>query len=172
MSHCQVLPTLCPLQVETAVVGSQQGLPFESTGTVTTEEEPVVDGFPAHSIQVLHPRPRVPNTYEAIQSDHPEQSTVLARCGLPSSPHGRVCHQSSSGSMPQGHAVVGSMSQTHTTSNSTLPDALMGKCKHFTLIPIVFGWGIIRTISENWGKNAIGDSNLLQRKGRFGEMTT
>ena len=42
MGHCQVLTPLCPLQVETAVVGNQQGLPCGSIGTVTTGQEPLL----------------------------------------------------------------------------------------------------------------------------------
>ena len=42
MGHCQYLPPLCPLQVKTAVDGSQQALPCWSIGTVG--QEPVVDG--------------------------------------------------------------------------------------------------------------------------------
>ena len=45
MDHCQVVPPLCPFQAETAVGGSQQGLPYGSIGTVTTGQEPVVDVF-------------------------------------------------------------------------------------------------------------------------------
>ena len=39
MGHCQVLPPLCPIQAERAVVGSQQGLPCGPIGTVTTGQE-------------------------------------------------------------------------------------------------------------------------------------
>ena len=86
MGHCQVLLPLCPLQGETVVVGIQQGRPCGSIGTVTTGQEPVVDGFPAspHSIQILPPRHQGPSTYEAILSEYPH-STVLTRCGLPRS---------------------------------------------------------------------------------------
>ena len=90
MGHCQILPPLCPLEVGTVVFGSQQVHPFRSIGTVTTGQELVVDGFPAspHSIKNPHLRQQGPSTYEVILSDHPEQSTVLTRCGLPRSPHG------------------------------------------------------------------------------------
>ena len=37
MRHRQVLPLLCPLQAETAVVGSQHGFPCGSIGMVATE---------------------------------------------------------------------------------------------------------------------------------------
>ena len=55
MGHCQVLPPLCSFQVETAVVGSQQGLPCWPIGVVTAEQELVVNGFTAsrHSIQIM-----------------------------------------------------------------------------------------------------------------------
>ena len=54
MGHCQVLSPLCPLQAETVVVGSQQGLLCGSIGTVTMEQEPVVDGFLAHILLYCH----------------------------------------------------------------------------------------------------------------------
>ena len=131
-AHCQVLPPLCPLKAETVVVGSQQGLSCGSIGTVNMRREPVVDGFLArsHSIQVPHLHRQGPSTYEAILSDHPQQSTVLTRCGLPKGPRGFAWHQSSSGIMPPEDAVDGSTSQTDETSNSTLPHTLTGKCKH------------------------------------------
>ena len=81
--------------------------------------------------KILHPRRQGPSTYEAILSDHPEQSTVLMSCGLPRSHRGLAWHQSFSGSMPPEDAVDGGTSQTHVTSNSALPQALTGKCKHF-----------------------------------------
>ena len=92
----------------------------------------VVDVFLAnpHSIQIRHPRHQVRSTYEAILSDHAEQSTVLMRHGLPRSSRELAWHQSSSGSMPPEDCVYGSMSQTHVTSNITLPNTLTGKCKH------------------------------------------
>ena len=88
MGHCHVLPPLGPLQTETAVVGSQQGLPCGSIGRVTMGQEAVVDGFPAspNSIQIPHPCHKGPITYEAILLQHPQQSMVLMRCGLSRSP--------------------------------------------------------------------------------------
>ena len=133
MDHCQVLPPLRPLQEETAVVGCQQGLPCWSICKVTTGQEAVVDGFLAspHLISIPRPRRQGPSTYEEILSDHPRQSDVLTRCGLPRSPRGHACHQSSTGRMPPEDVVDGRTSQTHATSNITLPHALTGKCKHF-----------------------------------------
>ena len=66
------------------MVGSEQGLPCGSIGTVTTGQEPVVDVFPAspHSIQIPHSCRQGMSIYEVILSDHPEQKTVLTRCGL------------------------------------------------------------------------------------------
>ena len=63
-------------------------------------------------------------------SDEPPQSTVLMRCGLPRSPCRLAWHQNSSSSMPLGDRVDCTMNQTHRTSNSTLPNALMGRWKH------------------------------------------
>ena len=133
MGHCQVLPPLRPLQAERVVVASQQGFLCGSINLVTTGQEPVVDGFPAspHSIQIPHPCRHSPSTYEAILLDHPQQSPVLTRCGLPRRPWELAWHQSSSGSMLPVDAVDGSTSQTPATSNSTLTHALMSKCKHF-----------------------------------------
>ena len=120
MGHCQVLPPLFPLQAEMVVVGSQQGHPCRSIGMVTTRQEPVFDGFPGspNSIQIPHTRHRAASTYEVILSDHPTQSTVLTRCGVPRSPRGLAWHQSSSGSMPLEDVVDGSTSPTHATSNT------------------------------------------------------
>ena len=71
-----------------AVVDSQQGLPYVSIGTAAKGQEPAVDGSTAspHSIAIPHQRFQGPHTYEAILLDHPEQNTVLVRCGLPRSP--------------------------------------------------------------------------------------
>ena len=72
MGHGQVLPPLCPLQAETAVVGSQQEFPCGSIGMVTTGQEPFVNGFPIspHSIQIPHLHCQVTRTYVAILSKH------------------------------------------------------------------------------------------------------
>ena len=130
--HCQVLLPPCPLEAEIAGVASQQGLPCGPIGTVTTGQKPVVDGFPdrPHSIQIPHWR-QSPSTYEAILSGHPQQSMILTRCGLPRSPRGLGWCQSSNGSMPSEDVVDRSTSQTHATSNNTLPHALTGKCNDF-----------------------------------------
>ena len=122
---CQVLPPLCPLQAETAVVGSQQSHPCGSISTVTTGQKPVVDGFPVSplSIQIPHPRRQGPS--------HPVRPVSLYKVWSPWSSHGLAWHKSSGGSMPLEDVVDGSKSQTYATSNSTLPHAPMGKCKHF-----------------------------------------
>ena len=66
------------------------GLPCGSVDMVTTWKVQVVDCFPTnpHSIPIPHPHRQGPSTYEANLSDHPQQSTGLARCGLPRSPCG------------------------------------------------------------------------------------
>ena len=138
---CQVPPPLRPLQVETTVVGSQQGLRCGSICPVTTGQESVVNrcATSPHSVQISHPRRQGPSTQEPILSDHPQQCTVLPRCCLSGSPWRLAWHQKSSGSMPFEYAVDGSTSQTHTGSDSTLLNALTGKCKH--LIPNTHrGW--------------------------------
>ena len=116
--------------------------------------EPFVNGFTAspHSIQIPYLRRQGPSTYEAILLDHPQQNTVLKRCGLPRGPRGPAWHQSSSDSMPPEDAVEGSTSQTHVTSSGTLPHAVKGKCKHSMPNTYTVGRGIIRLISENWEK--------------------
>ena len=162
MGQCQVLLRLYPLQGVAAVVGSQQGLPCGYIGTVSTGQKLVADGFPAspYSIQIPHLRHQGPSTYEAILLRHPEQSTVLMRCGLPRSPRGLGWHQSSSGSMPPEDVVDGNTSQTHRASNnSTLLHALTGKNKHF--MPYTY-----RGCTGHYY------SNLSQCEGRFGEITT
>ena len=128
----QVPPPLRPLQAETTVVGSQQGLRCGSICPVTMGQESVVNrcGTSPHSIQISHPRRQGPSTQETILWDHPQQCTVLLRFCLSGSPWRLAWHQRSSGSMPFECAVDGSKSQTHTGSNSTLLNALTGKCKH------------------------------------------
>ena len=132
VGHCQVPPPLRPLQAETTVVGSQQGLRCGSICPVTTGQESVVNrcATSPHSVQISHPRRQGPSTQETILSDHPQQCTILPRCCLSGSPWRLAWHQRSSGSMPFEYAVDGSTSQTHTGSNSTLLNALTGKCKH------------------------------------------
>ena len=150
MGHCQVLSPRYPLQGEAAVVGNQQGLPCGSIITITGQEL-VVDSFQdrPHSIQILHLHRKGPSTYEAMLWDHPQQSTVLTKCGLPKSPCGLTWHQSSIDSMPQEVVVDISRDQTPATSNSTLSHALTGKCKNYMPNTYGGGWGIIETIDEN-----------------------
>ena len=95
---------------------------------VTKGKEPVVDGFPdsPHSIQIPHPRRQSPSTYEAILSDHPEKIFQGSLMDLPST---KVLVAARLWLVD---AVDSCTSQTHTTNNSTLPHALMGRCKHFT----------------------------------------
>ena len=155
VGHCQVPPPLRPLQAETTVVGSQQGLRCGSICPVTTAQESVVNrcATSPHSVQISHPRRQGPSTQETILSDHPQQCTVLPRCCLSGSPWRLAWHQRSSGSMPFEYAVDGSTSQTHTGSNSTLLNALTGKCNH--LMPNTHrGWtGHCSNNQKNFWKN-------------------
>ena len=129
---------------------SREGGGWQSTGAslwvykhVTTRQELAIDGFPAspHSIRIPHLRRQGPCTYEAILLDHPQQRTVFTKYGLPNtclSPNFRWQHAS-------GGRVDGRMSQTQVTSDSALPHALRGKCKHF--MPITYrGW----TLENHW----------------------
>ena len=154
VGHCQVPPPLRPLQAETTVVGSQQGLLCGSICPVTTGQESVVNRCATSplSVQISYRRRQGPNTQETILLDHPQQCTVLPRCCLSGSPWRLAWHQRSSGSMPFEYAVDGSTSQTHTGSNSTLLNALTGKCKH--LMPNTHrGWTIgVRTIRKTFEK--------------------
>ena len=150
VGHCQVPPPL-----EMMVVGSQQGLRCGSICPVTTGQESVVNrcATSPHSIQISHPCRQGLSTQETILSDHLQQCTVLPRCCLSGNPWRLAWHQRSSGSMPFEYAVDGSTSQTHTGSNSTLLNALTGKCKH--LMPNTHrGWtgGIVRTIRKTFEK--------------------
>ena len=138
MTCCQwAIVRFCHLcahsQTETVVVGSQLGLPCGSIGTVTTGQELVVDGFldSPHSKQIPNLGGKGPSAYKAILLENRQQSMLLTRCGLLRSSRGLAWHQSFSGSIPPEDAVDSSTSQTHATSNSILPHALMGKCKHF-----------------------------------------
>ena len=149
MGHCQIPPPLRPLPT---VIGSQQGLHCGYICPVTTGQESVVNRCATnpHSVQIHHPCRQGRSIQEKILSDHPQQCTVLPRCCLSGSPWRLAWHQRSSGSMPFEYAVDGSMSQTHTGSNSTLLNALTGMCKH--LIPIGVGWGIAQTIRKTFKK--------------------
>ena len=168
VGHCQVLPPLPPLQAETTVVGSQQGLRCGSICPVTTGLESVVNrcATSPHSVQISHPRCQGRSTQEMILSDHPQQCTVLPMCCLSGSPWRLAWHQRSSGSMPFEYAIGGSTSQTHTGSNSTLLNSLMGKCKHLMPNTHRVGRGIVRTIRKNI------DSKLSQCEDWFGGTTT
>ena len=175
VGHCQVLPPLRPLQAETTVVGSQQGLRCGSICPVTTGQESVVNrcATSPHSVQISHPRRQGPSTQETILSDHPQQCRVLPRCCLSGSPWRLAWRQRSSGSMPFEYAVDGSTSQTHTGSNSTLLNALTGKCKH--LMPNTHrGWmGHCSNNQKNfWKKYANIDSKSSQCEDWFGGTTT
>ena len=134
---------------------SQQGLRCGSICPVTTGQESVVNrcATSPHSVQISHPRRQGPSTQETILSDHPQQCTVLPRCCLSRSPWRLAWHQRSIGSMPFEYAVDGSTSQTHTGSNSTLLNALTGKCKH--LMPNTHrGWtGHCLNNQKNFWKN-------------------
>ena len=158
VGHCQVPPPLRPLQAQTTVVGSQQGLRCGSICPVTTGQESVVNrcATSPHSVQISHPRRQGPSTQETILSDHPQQCTVLPRCCLSWSPWRLAWHQRSSGSMPFEYAVEnavdGSTSQTHTGSNSTLLSALTASANTSCLIPIGVGRGIVRTIRKTFEK--------------------
>ena len=152
VGHCLVPPPLRPLQAEPTVVGSQQGLRCGSICPVTTGQESVVNlcATSPHSVQISHPRHQGPSTQETILSDHPQQCTVLPRWCLSGIPWRLAWHQRSSGSMPFEYAVDGSTSQTHTGSNSTLLNALTGKCKHLMPNTIGVGRGIVRTIRNTF----------------------
>ena len=175
VGHSQVPPLLRPLQAEMTVVGSQQGLLCGSICPVTTGQESAVNrcATSPHSVQISHQCRQGPSTQETILSDHPQQCTVLPRCCLSGSPWRLAWHQRSSGSMPFEYAVDGSTSQTHTGSNSTLLNALTGKCKH--LMPNTHrGWtGHCSYNQKNfWKKYANIDSKLSQCEDWFGGTTT
>ena len=154
VGHCQVPPPLRPLQAETTVVGSQQGLRCGSICPVTTGQKSVVNrcATSPHSVQISHPRRQGPSTQETILSDHPQQCTVLLRCCLSGSSWRLAWYQRSSGSMPFEYAVDGSTSQTHTGSNSTLLNPSRASANTSCLIPIGVGQGIVRTIRKTFEK--------------------
>ena len=171
----QAPPPLRPLQAETTVVGSQQGLRCGSICPVTTGQESVVNrcATTPHSVQISHPRRQGPSPQETILSDHPQQCTVLPRCCLSGSPWRLAWHQRSSGSMPFEYAVDGSTSQTHTGSNSTLLNALTGKCQYL-MFSTHRGWtGHCSNNQKNfWKKYANIESKLSQCEDWFGGTTT
>ena len=172
MGHCEVLPPLCPLQAEMVVVGSQQGHPcrygqepffmvFQPALT------PYKFGFLIHAI-----KPQVHMKWSCRTILHKALSwwDVVFRGAPVDLPSTKVPVAACLWRM---WLTVAPMRPTHVTSNSILLQALMGKYKHFMPnIYIGVGRDIIRTISENWEKYAIVDSNLPQCEGRFREMTT
>ena len=174
VGHCQVPPPLRPLQAETTVVGSQQGLRCGSICPVTTGQESVVNrcATSPHSVQISHPRRQGPSTQETILSDHPQQCTVLPRCCLSGSPWRLVWHQKSSGSMPFEYAVDGSTSQTHTAAIAPCLMPSRASANTSCLIPIGVGRGIVRTIRKLLKKYANIDSKLSQCEDWFGGTTT
>ena len=154
VGHCQVPPPLRPLQAETTVVGSQQGLRCGSICPVTTGQESFVNRCVTspHSVQISHLRRQGPSTQETILSDHPQQCMVLPRCCLLGSPWRLAWHQRSSGSMPFEYAVDGYTSQTRTGSNSTCLMPSRASANTSCLIPIGVGRGIVWTIRKTFEK--------------------
>ena len=157
VGHCQVPPPLRPLQAETTVVGSQQGLRCGSICPVTTGQQSVVNrcATSPHSVQISHPRHQGPSTQETILSDHPQQCTVLPRCCLSGSPWRLAWHQRSSGSMPFEYAVDGSTSQTHRAAVAPCLMPSRASANTSCLIPIGVGRGIVRTIRKTFEKICI-----------------
>ena len=154
VGNCQVPPPLRPLQAETTVFGSQQGLRCGSICPVTTGQESVVNccATSPHSVQISHPRCQGPSTQETILSDHPQQCMVLPRCCLSGSPWRLAWHQRSSGSMPFEYAVDGSTSKP---TRAAIAPCLMpswASANTSCLIPIGVGRGIVRTIRKTFEK--------------------
>ena len=90
--------------------------------------------------------------HEAILLDHPQQTMVLMKCGLPRSPCGLALHQSLSNNMPL--EDVDDCSRVRPTQPAIALCRMPSWASASTCpIPIGVGWGIIRIISENWEKN-------------------
>ena len=154
VGHCQVPPPLRPLQAETTVVGSQQGLRCGSICPVTTGQESVVNrcATSPHSVQISHPRRQGPSTQETILSDHPQQCTVLPRCCLSGSP------EDLPGTKDPVAACLLSMRLTvarvKPTRAAIAPCLMPSRASANTscLIPIGVGRGIVRTIRKTFEK--------------------
>ena len=165
MGHCQVLLPLCSLQAETAVVGSEQGLPCGSISMVTTGQKPEVDGCPVrpHFLQISLMKRSCRTILNKAWSwwgmvfweahfDLPGTEVPMATClwrmrltvarVRPTRPAIALCRMPSRAS----------------TSTSCL-------------IPIWFGKALLKQ-SLRIDKNAIVDSNSPQCGGKFWEMTT
>ena len=151
MGHYLVLPPMVLLQEKTAVISSQQELPWVYMhGNHRTRAGcwwfSSQLSFHTNSSSTLS-RP------EHLWSDPVGPSWtkhVLDEVCSSEDPRGLAMQQSSSGSMPLEGVVDGSTSQAHMTSNITSPRALTGQCKHLMSNIYRGWWGIIRTISENW----------------------
>ena len=166
MGHLQVVLPLCPLEAETVVVGSQQGLSCGSLGMITTGQELVVDGFPtsSHSIKILLMKQSCLTTLNKAQcwrvvvfwvapGDCPGTKVPVAACLW----RFRFMAARVRPSWP-------AIALRHMPSQASASTSC--------LIPIRVGRGVIRTISENWQKYVTVDSNLPQCVGRYGGMTT
>ena len=166
MGHLQVLLPLCPLEAETVIVGSQQGLSCGSLGMITMGQEQVVDGFPAssHSIKI----PLMKQSYQTTLSKAWCWRSVVFRGAPVDFPGTKVpvaaClwrFQFMAARVRPSRSAIALCRMPSQASAST-------SC----LIPIRVVRGVIRTISENWQKYATVDSNLPQCEGRFGGRTT
>ena len=174
VGHCQVSPPLRPLQAETTVVGSQQGLRCGSICPVTTGQESVVNrcATSPHSVQISHPRRQGPSTQETILSDHPQQCTVLPRCCLSGAP------EDLPGTKEPVAACLLSMRLTvarvKPTRAAIAPCLMPSRASANTscLIPIGVGRDIVRTIKKSLKKYANIDSKLSQCEDWFGGTTT
>ena len=154
VGHCQVLPPLRPLQTETTVVGSQQGLRCGSICPVTTGQESVVNrcATSPHSVQISHPRRQGPNTQETILSDHPQQCTVCRGVVFRGAP------EDLPGTKDPVAACLLSMRLTvarvKPTRAAIAPCLMPSRASANTscLIPIGVGRGIVRTIRKTFEK--------------------
>ena len=117
---------------DTAVVGNQQALPCGSS-MVTTGEKPVVDGFLVipHSIQIPQSWPSRPKHLWSDPVGPSRTKHGLDEMWSTEEPLWTCLAPKFQWQHASKDAVDGRTSQTHATSNSTLPHALMGKCKLF-----------------------------------------
>ena len=174
INHCQFLPPLCPLQAETVVVGSQQGLPWVSIGTVTMGQERLSMFFRQSSFHINFSS--APPKLEYLWSDPVRPSSTkhaLDEAWLSGEPVDLP------GTKFPMAACLWNLRLTVAWVKPTWPATALchmpsrAIASILLLLPIGVGQSIIRTVSENWGKkDAVVDSNLSECEVIFGRMVT
>ena len=154
VGHCQVLPPLLPLQAETTVVGSQQGLRCGSICSVTTGQESVVNrcATSPHSVKILI------HAVKARALKNQSCRTILRNARSCRGVVFRGAPEDLPGTKDPVAACLLSMRLTvarvKPTRAAIAPCLMPSRASANTscLIPIGRGQGIVRTIRKTFGK--------------------